>query len=419
MDVALKLEHGLLAVEHAHEVHAMVAVTAPPATVDRDRPPLRVALVLDRSGSMAGNPLEVVKRCAAFLVERLQPHDELALVVYDDQVDLLAPLAPVQAGVLREAISGIHPGGMTNLSGGWLKGVEELGRRDDGLRRVLLLTDGQANQGLTDPDTLVGLARQQSDGGVATTTLGFGEHFNEELLTAMADAGGGTAHFIASPEDAPAAFAAEFNDLVSLVAQNISVEIRPIDAVEVVGVLNDHPTAAVTGGVQVQAGDAYAGQDLRVVFKLALPSLAALGPAKIADVVLRYVSVGDEVAAHEVTYPLLVNLVSADEAATAVPDAEVVEEVSVLLAARAVEDARRRAERGDLDGARDVLRDAAEALRASAAGSARADELRASAEELTAVHTDLAAGAFSPASSKSLHYNSRTMRRKRGGGPRP
>lgn len=162
--------------------------------------------------------------------------------------------------------------------------------------------------------------------GVATTTLGFGQHFNEELLTAMADAGRGAAHFIASPEDAPAAFAAEFADLVSLVDRNISVEIRPIDAVEVVAVLNDHPTTAVAGGVQVQAGDAYAGQDLRVVFKVALASLAALGPAKIADVVLRYVSVGDEVAAHEVTYPLLVNLVSADEAATAVPDAEVVEE---------------------------------------------------------------------------------------------
>ncbi|HVL98289.1 MAG TPA: VWA domain-containing protein [Egibacteraceae bacterium] len=419
MDVSLRLEHGLLAVEDAHEVHAMVAVTAPAAPVDRDRPPLRVALVLDRSGSMAGGPLEVVKRCAAFLVERLQPHDELALVAYDDEVDLLAALAPVQASVLGEAISAIHPGGMTNLSGGWLKGVEELGRRNDGLRRVLLLTDGLANQGLTEPDTLVALAQRQSAQGVATTTLGFGDGFNEELLTAMADAGRGTAHFIASPEDAPAAFAAEFSDLVSLVAQNVSVEIRPTDQVEVVAVLNDHPSTPVAGGVQVLAGDAYAGQQLRVVFKLALPSLAALGPAKVADVVLRFVSVGDEVAAHEVTYPLFVNLVSADEAATAVPDAEVVEEVSVLLAARAVEDARHRAEQGDLDGARDVLHDAAEALRGSAAGSARADELLASAEELTAVHTHLASGAFSPMSSKALHYNSRTMRRKRGGGPRP
>jgi Ca-activated chloride channel homolog len=418
MDVALKLEHDLLAVEAEHEVHAMVALTAPAAPVDADRQPLRVALVLDRSGSMMGEPLETVKRCARFLVGRFAEGDELALITYDDEVDLLAPLGPVDAGSLGPLIADIHAGGTTNLSGGWLKGVEELARRDDGLRRVLLLTDGQANQGITDPARLVALADRQGEGGITTTTLGFGEHFDEDLLTGMADAGGGNAHFIASVEDAPAAFAAEFSDLVSLVAQNVSVEIRPSDAVQIVGTLDDHPTTGVAGGVQVLVGDAYAGQELRVVFKLHIPSLAALGPAKVADIVIRYVLVGDEVTAHEVTSPLLVNLVSADEASAATPDPEVVEEVTVLLAARAVEDARRRASDGDLDGAAAILRDAAGALQASAAGSPRAEELLASADDLTAVHTDLAGGAFTAMSSKALHYHSRNIRRKRGGGPR-
>jgi hypothetical protein len=201
-------------------------------------------------------------------------------------------------------------------------------------------------------------------------------------------------------------------------AQNVSVEVRPTNDVELVTVLNDHPSTAVPGGVQVLVGDAYAGQELRIVCKLAIPSLAALGPAKVADVVVRYVSVGAQVQAHEVTYPVVVNLVSADEAATAVPDAEVVEEVTVLLAARAVEEARRRAEDGDLPGASEVLLRASADLRASAKSSTRAEELLAHADGLTQAHEGLAMGACSPMVSKDLHYSSRTLRRRRGGGPR-
>jgi Ca-activated chloride channel homolog len=415
MDVQVRMEHDLLAVEAEHEVHVMVALTAPPAPVEADRPPVRVALVLDRSGSMGGGKLETVKRCAGFLVDRLQPTDEVAVVAYDDQVDLVAPLAPVDAAALKARIASIHPRGSTNLSGGWLKGVEELRRHTDGNRRVLLLTDGHANEGITDPDTLVRLAGQQAADGIVTTTLGFGDGFSEELLTAMADAGRGAGHYIASVDDAPGAFAAEFRDLVSLSAQNVSVELRPSQDVQLVAVLNDHPSVAVPGGVQVSVGDAYAGQEQRVVAKLVVPELAALGPAKVADVVVRYVAVGDEVTAHEVTYPVLVNLVSADEAAAAVPDAEVVEEVTVLLAAQAVEEARRRAEDGDHGGAGEVLRLAAASLRASATDSSRAEELLAHADELTATHDMLAANAFGTVASKDLHYRSRQLRRKRGG----
>jgi Ca-activated chloride channel family protein len=299
-----------------------------------------------------------------------------------------------------------------------LKGLEELRRRSDGNRRVLLLTDGQANEGITDPQRLVQLAGGQAAAGITTTTLGFGDGFSEELLTAMADAGRGAGYFIASAEDAPAAFATEFSDLVALMAQNVSVEIRPTAAVQLVGVLNDHPSVAVPGGVQVLAGDAYAGQEMRVVAKVAIPGLAALGPAKVADVIVRYVTVGETVQAHEVTYPLTVNLVSADEAAAAVPDAQVTEEVTVLLTARAVEQARRRAEDGDLRGASEVLREASEALRSTAAGSARAADLVAQADELGHAHERLAAGGYSAMMSKSLHYSSRHLRRRRGGSPR-
>ena len=122
-----------------------------------------------------------------------------------------------------------------------------------------------------------------------------------------------------------------------------------------VGVLNEYPSVAVAGGVQVQLGDAYAGERRRVVLALHLPHLAALGAVAVAELVLRYVSVGDEIAQHEVTMPVVANVVSAEEAAHAVPDAEVREEVLILRAAKARDDAIRLADAGSFGEARTML----------------------------------------------------------------
>jgi Ca-activated chloride channel family protein len=195
--------------------------------------------------------LEVTRECATFLVRRLAPNDELALVTYDQDVNLLAPLAPVDQTALLPRIGTIRSCGQTNLSGGWLKGVEELGRSDgEGPRKVLLLTDGLANVGVTDPGALVGMARERAEGSdVGTTTIGFGQDFDEDLLTAMADAGRGNAHYAPTPDAAPAIFESEFEGLMSLVAQNVSIEIRMTEDVAFVGLLNEFPTVAVPGGV--------------------------------------------------------------------------------------------------------------------------------------------------------------------------
>jgi hypothetical protein len=118
------------------------------------------------------------------------------------------------------------------------------------------------------------------------------------------------------------------------------------------------------------------------VFALHIPELASLGPARVADVVLRYVAVGDDVEAHELTIPVMVNLVSADEAATAEIDHEVTEEVWLLTAVRARKEAIEAADRGDVGGSRGFLFEAAETLRARSPTAARSEELLAEAEAL-------------------------------------
>jgi Ca-activated chloride channel family protein len=418
LGASLRFDHAFLAVEQEQRIHCMLELTAPPIPDDRRRPPLHLALVLDRSGSMAGPKLETAKRAAAFLVHRLRSDDQVSIVAYDDEVTLVHGLAPVGVDhrLIEASILAILAGGQTNLSGGWLKGVEQLRGigGGSGPRKVLLLSDGLANVGVTSAEQLTKLTRTAADDGIGTTTIGFGDGFDEDLMTAMANEGGGTAYFAPGIDDVPGIFAQEFDDLVALIAQNVSVEIRPDgDAVSVVSVLNEYPTVLVPGGIQVQIGDAYGEERRRVVFALDVPSIATLGPATVAEVILRYVSVGDEVASHELRVPVTVNLVSADDPAAAELDTEVVEEIVILASARAQEDARQRAQSGDLDGASKLLRKAATDLRKIAPQSRRSEELLEQAAQVEEHHRVIDDGIFDAMTAKKMRYQTQQKRRDR------
>ncbi len=407
MDAAIRLDHSLVALETETDVHVMLELVAPEAPDSGSRAPIALALVLDRSGSMAGAKLEVAKRCARWLVSRLRDNDLLALVAYDDEVRLLAPLEAVDAGGMDQVLAQIQPGGMTNLSGGWLKGLEQLrGAPAEAARKVLLLTDGLANQGIMEPGALVALTQKAAEDAIGTTTIGLGDDFDEDLLTAMADAGRGNAHYAASPDAAPAIFAEEIEGLTSLVGQNLSVEIRPSEHVDVVGILNEYVAVPTTGGVQSELGDAYAGDRRRVVCALHVPRLGELGPQPVAELVLRYVSVGDEIAEHTLKLPVMVNAVSAAEAAGAAPDSGVHEEVLILKAAKARDEAIRLADGGQYDAARLTIGSSADALRLAG--------LVDPAQELDADSLLLAPVSYAaPASRKQLRYNSNQARRRR------
>lgn len=151
-----------------------------------------------------------------------------------------------------------------------------------------------------------------------------------------------------------------------------------------------------------------------MVFSLHLPAVADLGVAKVADVVLRYVNVGDQIAAHEVTLPVVVNVVTAEEAAQAEADHAVADEVLVLETAKARDEARRLADQGDFEGGRSLLQASAAELRLSAPGSSKAAELLAEADLLDEVSGAMAAPSYDASTQKRLHYDAHRTRRKRG-----
>jgi Ca-activated chloride channel family protein len=241
------------------------------------RQPLNVALVMDRSGSMAGAPLRYAQQAAANFVDRLAPEDRLSIVVYDDKVDTLLDAQLVtDKEAIKRVISGIRAGGLTNLSGGWLRGCELVAahRRDDQVNRVLLLTDGQANAGITQPKVLISTAAKKAEEGISTTTLGFGEHFEEDLLIGMARAAGGNFYFIQSPDDAADVFEAELDSLKAVAAQNLTVMLAPVGAVKIEDVLSLSRTEPQADGrLSVRLGDVFENEDKLLGLQLGLPAL--------------------------------------------------------------------------------------------------------------------------------------------------
>jgi Ca-activated chloride channel family protein len=143
---------------------------------------------------MAGQKLEYVKKAVQFLVQHLKADDGFSLVTYDDVVTVdVRPTQVIFKDAINQRIETIRTGNATNLSGGRLRGcqfvADGIGRNQSD--RVLLLTDGLANRGITDPEQLTALARQKREAGVTTTTIGVGMDFNEDLLKTMSPVGSG------------------------------------------------------------------------------------------------------------------------------------------------------------------------------------------------------------------------------------
>lgn len=197
---------------------------------DRQRTSLAVALVIDRSGSMQGRKLEEARRCAMDILNRMDGRDLVTVVTYDSEVDVTLNLMAVDAAkvLLPAKLDQIYPRGSTALHKGWLKGAELLAplSNKDQMCRVILLSDGQANMGIVDPDQIADQVRALANAGITTTTVGLGLGFNEELMTAIANAGQGNAWYGQRAEDLAESFDAEMSFLSHLAWRDVRVRMN-------------------------------------------------------------------------------------------------------------------------------------------------------------------------------------------------
>ena len=283
VQLLLTPERTALAVGVANTLRVLVRVQAPAQPVDLTRrDPLHLALVLDRSGSMAGAPLQEAKHCACHIVDQLGDNDRAAIVAFDSEVELLAPLtAGSDKLALQSAIDGIVEAGCTNLHAGWRAGADELAAKlaGQGIHRVVLLSDGGANEGETALEVISGQCRDLARAGVSTSTYGLGNDFNEDLMLAMARAGRGNAYYGDTAADLAEPFAAEFALLTNLCARGLVLK---VNAPDVVGVRlrNDYEVVAEGAPAWKLPDLAYAAEAWAVVeFELPAGTIGALGTA--------------------------------------------------------------------------------------------------------------------------------------------
>jgi Ca-activated chloride channel homolog len=174
-------------------VDVLLRITPPELGFDgASRRRLNLGVVLDRSGSMDGAKMRRAREAAAYCVEQLLSADRLSVVIFDDVVEVLIPSAPVEDKLgLHRLIAGVNARGSTALHEAWVRGGMQVSEHldDTAVNRVLLITDGLANVGLTGTDEIVTQVKGLFERGVSTSTIGIGEDFNEGLLIPMARAG--------------------------------------------------------------------------------------------------------------------------------------------------------------------------------------------------------------------------------------
>jgi len=230
-DLILLPRRSALLAGHRNTLDVLVRIQAP-AAPDRDhvRPSLNLAIVIDRSGSMRGKPLQEALRCAGFMIDGLGPNDRASIIVYDNTVEVLVPSTlVVDRQIFHRALRQVRGGGSTALHDGWLAGAEQVSAHlsPSTISRVLLLSDGQANKGLTDSAAIAQQCAALAEAGVSTSTYGLGRSFNEDLMGEMARLGGGNSYYGQSAEDLMDPFREEFDLLSAMYARQVSLSLTP------------------------------------------------------------------------------------------------------------------------------------------------------------------------------------------------
>ncbi|MBX3031738.1 MAG: VWA domain-containing protein [Chloroflexi bacterium] len=371
-----------------HSQRFIVArITAPTAEAATTRPPVNLAFVLDRSGSMTGEKLRLAAQAVEAGIGRLQPTDRFSVIWYDGDVDVLVPGTFADPDARRRAIEllrGVRPGGSTNLSGGWLAGCEQVATRllDVGVNRALVLTDGLANNGITDGDELARHAAELQRRGVTTSTFGVGDQFDEVLLQGMATAGGGNFHDIADATRIPDQIGIEVGEALEVVARDVELRLTLPDDVRV-ECLGTFPVRRVPGGAVVLVGDLVSGQSVEVTLRVSFPlgQVGATVPAIVA-LVDRDGVFGD--AHGRIAWEYASDVVND----TQPRDRAVDRVVATMFAARARAAAVRHNREGDYARAREVLEATARRIRSYAGEDAIlrriADELAGEVETFRA-----------------------------------
>lgn len=348
--------HPLVLADGAQDVYLYLSLRA--AELERvPRLGLNLALVIDRSGSMASeDKLVFAKSAAEQIVGRLRPDDRLAIVAYDTEVQTVVPstLASERSAFLA-AIRALQPGNETNLCAGMERGYEEVARNLDETRlnRVVLLSDGLANQGVIDPIAIRQRAQACRDHGVRISTLGMGLAYDENLMSAIAQQAGGNYYYVDHAEAVGKHLDRELDELGRVVARDLVVRVALGESVELQDVFG-YPWSMDGRTLVVPVEDMYSGERKKIVVRLRTSGSAG-SERTIARAALRYHDAVAQTARALEDAPLRVRFTDSVSEVEGAKNLGVLTKVEIVRNARALEDAMALQKQGKFESAQDLL----------------------------------------------------------------
>ncbi|PHI30020.1 vWA domain-containing protein [Budvicia aquatica] len=258
---------------------------------ETEKSPINLSLVIDRSGSMSGDRIEKAREAAIMAINMLKDDDIVSIIAYSDNAYVIIPAtkAKNKDAMIKIINDTIKPGGGTALFAGVSKGITEVNKfiKKNQVNRIILLSDGQANVGPSTTKELADLGQVAGKQGIAVTTIGLGNGYNEDLMTALAGFSDGNHAYVENSADLETAFVREFKDVMSVVAQEVVVTIKLQDGVKPVRLLG-RDGDIIGNNVTVKMNQLYSNQEKYVLLEVVPPKGKESENKPLAEVSVSY-----------------------------------------------------------------------------------------------------------------------------------
>jgi Ca-activated chloride channel family protein len=342
---------SLMDMREPQMLYVILEVQAPAESRRAPSPPLNVSIVIDRSTSMSGEKMDMVKATAIQILRSLRQQDILSVIAFSDRAEVIIPAAYHQddRARLEARIQMIQPSGGTEIFQGLEAGAKEVMRSLDGkrLNHIILLTDGQT---YGDEQQCIELASKLGERGVGISAMGIGLEWNDVFLDVLATRTGGSSAFIAEPQDIKKLLLEKFNALAQVYAEETTLHLAPVEGAQLSYAfrLQPDPGIIMTDEATLRLGPILQDTSTRVIFEYIIRLAEVKSkPVTVLDGTLRV-----SIASSPLPVPpfrLLIQRPVSDKTEAESPPPEIVQALSRLMLYRMQDRARQEIEKGNIE----------------------------------------------------------------------